>query len=185
MPLLHLNIHTRDYSGAAPLFLGTLLDWLQGEGGLLSGNAVTDARLAFVVGQIRAIMAAAAAAIEATAMRGRREAARGSSGSGVEGGGDLEDYLTSQGASTAVVPLLSMVSHLVLEEPSAYEDSGGDSGGGQQGGEVRLQKHCWWVRAQMAMAAADLFLLDAEALNRGGGGQMGGVDEALIQVRMV
>ena len=174
------SISSRAYSDAAPRYLGTLLDWLQGEGGLLSGSTVTDARLAFSVGQVRAIMAAAAVAVEAAA-RGMKG---DSGGSGTGGGsGGPEDFLTSLGASAAVVPLLSMVSQLVLEEPSAYQDSGGGDPGVRQGsGDVPLQKHCWWVRAQMAMAAADLFILDAEALNRGGGGQMGGVDEALIQV---
>lgn len=109
---------------------------------MLSWKANTDARLAFVIGQVRLVMAAAAAVVA------------GPSGS--------DGLSTPSEASAAVIPVL----RLVWDTLKTVDEAG-------------LPGHCWWARAQMAAAAADLFCLDATAF---GSGKMEQVDEALTQV---
>ena len=191
----------RDYSGTAPAHMDTLMHCLQGEAGLMEGTSLTDARLAFVTGQVRAVMAAAAAATSASAGQGAENGPHPSSASGGRAPSPGA-YLTAPGASSAVIPLMSDIWAMLREdshdclvgsgqqqhrgEDAGYDEDdsrrsggGADSGGMAAAAAAVQQKHSWWVRAQMAVAAADLFALDAAAMTRD---EMGGVNEALIQV---
>ena len=130
----------RDYAATAPLYLDSLMLWLADEvDGLLSWKASTDARLAFIIGQVRLVMAAAAAA-----------APSGMVAAGAPSGSDNRPPPTPSEASETVVPVL----RLVWESLKAGDEAG-------------LPGHSWWARAQMVAAAADLFCLDASALGRG------------------